>query len=377
VTAAHPAEAMPSLAWWLEGRSWLARHRPALARLASVLEFELDADEPGLRCEGSRVWVGPAAALSAPEVAQRAWWWAHLALHLALEDWPPPRRADLQAGHAHAEPRVRRLLAEAGVPPPRLPQGVLLDRFVWPEIEPVAGPSETLARSGGAADPEADGGAEADAAALDDAAQRAFWRGQRAAAARLAGEAESVLLPWLRRDREGGQGETPAWLRLLEFVRRHHPPVPQWSRPSRRQQPPWLLPGSLPAPPRLILAIDHSGSVNPVRWQQAWALADRLHRQSGADSVLLWCDQRLAEGAVQPVPSGQGLPGRPSPGGGGTDYRPVFDWAARFGAGRSLVYFTDGAGRLPGRPAVQPLCWVLPEGVQLPFGEQVAWSGFA
>jgi len=62
-------------------------------------------------------------------------------------------------------------------------------------------------------------------------------------------------------------------------------------------------------------------------------------------------------------------------GGGGTDFRPVFDhideemWDVKF-----LIYFTDGMGTFPSYlPQIDTL-WVMPEEVDVPFGEVIVLS---
>jgi len=59
-------------------------------------------------------------------------------------------------------------------------------------------------------------------------------------------------------------------------------------------------------------------------------------------------------------------------GGGGTDFRPVFSYlAAERAAWRFLIYFTDGQGRFPvSIPEIETL-WVMPDAVEVPFGERI------
>jgi predicted metal-dependent peptidase len=61
-------------------------------------------------------------------------------------------------------------------------------------------------------------------------------------------------------------------------------------------------------------------------------------------------------------------------GGGGTDFRPVFDWVAHLlggGAGPdALIYCTDGLGTFPLRAPSYPVVWVVTAAgkPQFPFG---------
>jgi len=59
-------------------------------------------------------------------------------------------------------------------------------------------------------------------------------------------------------------------------------------------------------------------------------------------------------------------------GGGGTDFRPVFSYMESAGMDwKFLIYFTDGQGSFPSyTPAIETL-WVMPEAVDVPFGERI------
>ena len=60
-------------------------------------------------------------------------------------------------------------------------------------------------------------------------------------------------------------------------------------------------------------------------------------------------------------------------GGGGTDFRPVFErLAAADRMPAALLYMTDAEGRFPERAPVHPVLWLLPEAAAprtIPFGE--------
>ncbi len=57
-------------------------------------------------------------------------------------------------------------------------------------------------------------------------------------------------------------------------------------------------------------------------------------------------------------------------GGGGTDFRPVFEYIDRYIDYPSvLLYFTDGMGRFPNREPYFDLLWIIPQARDVPFGE--------
>ena len=62
----------------------------------------------------------------------------------------------------------------------------------------------------------------------------------------------------------------------------------------------------------------------------------------------------------------------PLAGGGGTDFRPVFDWVSTHADGAIVLYATDGMGRYPDRAPHAPVIWLLtPPHVrkqEVPFG---------
>jgi predicted metal-dependent peptidase len=63
------------------------------------------------------------------------------------------------------------------------------------------------------------------------------------------------------------------------------------------------------------------------------------------------------------------------PGGGGTDFRPVFEWLDAAGCRPdALVYFTDACGDFPGAPPPYPVLWLVKGNAPVPWGERVAFS---
>jgi predicted metal-dependent peptidase len=137
----------------------------------------------------------------------------------------------------------------------------------------------------------------------------------------------------------------------------------------------------IPGPDHLVLAIDTSGSVSGKMLGQFLAELDRLRALTDCRLTLLQCDA-----AIQKVDELSGrdeteVPGGLSGqrfrlvGGGGTDFRPVFDWVA----GRSrqqaaipdaVIYCTDGFGAFPPREPAYPVVWVVPASGRetFPFG---------
>ncbi len=57
-------------------------------------------------------------------------------------------------------------------------------------------------------------------------------------------------------------------------------------------------------------------------------------------------------------------------GGGGTDFRPVFEYIdQQINYPTLLLYFTDGMGTFPEAEPSYDVMWVMPEEKEVPFGE--------
>jgi predicted metal-dependent peptidase len=138
----------------------------------------------------------------------------------------------------------------------------------------------------------------------------------------------------------------------------------------------------VPGPEHLVLAVHTSGSVSPRELGQFVAELDRLRGMTECRLTLLECDaavQRVTEVAAGDptlVPT-LGRAGRLHlAGGGGTDFKPVFDWIAQRQQRHcepppdALSYCTDGYGTFPAKPPAYPVVWVVTAGgtQQFPFG---------
>jgi predicted metal-dependent peptidase len=92
--------------------------------------------------------------------------------------------------------------------------------------------------------------------------------------------------------------------------------------------------------------------------------------------VIMWCDADI--GRVDEAEEPQDLNvirGKGAPGGGGTDFRPVFDEIAKMGLEPdALVYLTDGYGAFPSVAPSFTVIWgniSAPGSVKYPFGDVV------
>lgn len=131
----------------------------------------------------------------------------------------------------------------------------------------------------------------------------------------------------------------------------------------------------LPAPTSetldIVIAIDSSGSVDEALLGRFIAEVESLLEAFSDYRVeLLVCDAKIQSHR-------QFYPGEPLnyqlKGGGGTDFRPVFDWIERQAPSTSvLLYFTDLDGRFPDTAPFIETLWITPHDEKsTPFGEKI------
>jgi predicted metal-dependent peptidase len=145
-----------------------------------------------------------------------------------------------------------------------------------------------------------------------------------------------------------------------------------WSRPSRREGT-HILPSLRSQHINLVVAVDTSGSIKDAEIQEFIDEIDALKAQIQAQVTLLPCDAALCPGApFRFEPWERFQRPRDLKGGGGTDFRPVFDWADRQGVQPDLlVYFTDAQGAFPEREPTYPVLWLVKGRNTVPWGQRV------
>ncbi len=130
----------------------------------------------------------------------------------------------------------------------------------------------------------------------------------------------------------------------------------QFDRPSRRHVPPVILPRLGGRRLTVALAVDVSGSIDPIWIAQFLTEAERLRAQLPMSMRLMTCDNRLHEDRLVASLARVDV----SAGGGGTDFRPVFDKIAHDAAVDALIYCTDLSGTFPERAPAFPVFWLVP-----------------
>lgn len=152
-----------------------------------------------------------------------------------------------------------------------------------------------------------------------------------------------------------------------------------WRRPDRNlivRDPAIYAPGrSGFGAGHVVVAIDTSGSIGDAELSRFFAelqgiLADVRPKKMS----VIWCDAKVHK--VDEVYESEDVGGLKPHGGGGTDFRPVFEWveANCDGDVDALVYLTDLYGSFPSSAPAYPVLWgdiMCGKGVQHPWGDVV------
>jgi len=152
-----------------------------------------------------------------------------------------------------------------------------------------------------------------------------------------------------------------SWRELLfRFIRRSARSDYSWLRPNRRHLHRDLYLPSFHSQElgEIVVAIDTSGSIEDAELQRFTAEMRAILEQCPATVHLLYCDMNIVRSEVfqRHDPPVMATPA----GGGGTDYRPVFDHVARSGISPDcLIYMTDlECDLFPAVAPPYPTLWV-------------------
>jgi predicted metal-dependent peptidase len=119
---------------------------------------------------------------------------------------------------------------------------------------------------------------------------------------------------------------------------------------------------------RIVISIDTSGSVNESLLSTFLGEINSIMQSYPNYEIdLLTADAKVQSHRVF-------LPGEvleyEVSGGGGTDFRPVFEYIdQQMNYPTLLLYFTDGMGTFPEMEPAYDVMWIMPEEVEVPFGE--------
>ncbi len=146
-----------------------------------------------------------------------------------------------------------------------------------------------------------------------------------------------------------------------------------YSRPSSRRGDPSIFPSLRSSQVNMIVAIDVSGSIDDEEMNEFLCEIDAIKGQLRARISLLAWDAELAKGSPWVFESWEefSLP-KTFAGGGGTDFRPVFDWAkTQDQPPELLVYFSDCVGKFPDYQPNYSVIWLVKGNQPVPFGQRI------
>lgn len=165
------------------------------------------------------------------------------------------------------------------------------------------------------------------------------------------------------------------WRRLLaRFFRNKTKDDATWRRPNRRYLASGIYLPSLHSESMgpVVVGVDTSGSVQGAELEMYFGEVNAILKHVKPEAVhVVYCDARVSN--VQKFTPND-LPlkvdsFRPK-GGGGTDFRPVFDYVAQNKLKPAvLLYLTDMYGTFPNKAPSYPVIWCATSDVKAPFGK--------
>ena len=146
-----------------------------------------------------------------------------------------------------------------------------------------------------------------------------------------------------------------------------------YTRPSTRRGEPAIFPSLRSAQVEMIIAMDTSGSIHATEMQEFVTEIDAIKGLLRARVTLHACDAALAQDGPWIFEPWEefSLP-REFSGGGGTDFRPIFNWANQQDRSPDLlIYFTDADGVFPMTPPYYPVLWLVKGKIPVPWGQRI------
>ena len=201
----------------------------------------------------------------------------------------------------------------------------------------------------------------------------ARWRQRLAAAAQQAQQVGKFSADLARLVETYLQPKLPWRSLLAQYLSHSARNDYSYTRPSTRRGDPAVFPGLRSEEIDLVVAVDTSGSIRESEMAEFFAEINAIKGQVRARITLLCCDAEIADaGPVFFEPWDEFKFEQKIIGGGGTDFRPVFDWIDRQDLPPdSLVYFTDAQGKFPTLAPSYPILWLVKGKAGVPFGTRI------
>ena len=198
------------------------------------------------------------------------------------------------------------------------------------------------------------------------------WKSRLAAAAQAARQAGKLSQSMMRLVDDLLSPQLPWRALLARYMMNAARDDYSFQRTSRREGDA-LMPRLYSQSVKVVVAMDTSGSVTREELQEFLSEIDALKAQVRADVTLHACDDKMDPAGPWRYAMWEGmtLPAEIS-GGGGTDFRPVFEWVEQDRLDPDLlVYFTDAQGSFPQREPPYPVIWLVKGKSRVSFGERI------
>jgi predicted metal-dependent peptidase len=212
------------------------------------------------------------------------------------------------------------------------------------------------------------------ATSAGDAAEKALeWEIAVQSAAQMAKAYGKLPKGMERFMEEMGEPQVPWQAVLQRFINQTSRNDYSWSRPSKRMIAHGYIMPSLYSENMGVLAtgIDTSGSIDgPTLTAFGSEITAAFNASHPEKLINIYCDAKVAH--VDEVDQGSGMPPFKAHGGGGTDFRPPFDWLEEHDVTPAcMIYLTDGYGPFPEEQPDYPVLWCMTTHVVPPWGEHV------
>ena len=146
-----------------------------------------------------------------------------------------------------------------------------------------------------------------------------------------------------------------------------------YARPSSRRGDPVIYPSLRSGQINIVVGLDTSGSISGRELSEFLTEIDAIKAHMRARIVFHACDAALADDGPWTFEPWEefSLP-RQFSGGGGTDFKPVFEWVDKQDVSPDLlIYFTDAQGGFPLRQPDYPVVWLVKGKTAVPWGQRV------
>lgn len=361
----------------LQARAALIYDAPFFGALALRLKLQEDPSCETAWTDGATIGYNPdfVASLSASELAGLL---AHEVLHVAAgHPWRRDGR-DAKRWNIACDYSINETLKASGF---QLPGGALLDsqyagkgsEWIYDRLPADDDGNGSGSGSGnGSGDPKpAPAGEVRDAPEDDGAPSEEEWRQAVQQAANVA-KARGNLPGELDRFAKAAAAPAVDWKSVLaRFAQQAAKADYTWRQPSTRYLARGLYLPALRSESmgRIAIAVDTSGSVDDVQLSQFSAEINAIAAELKPEAIdVLYCDRRINR--RETFEAGDVVTLKPC-GGGGTDFRPVFEALEADDAPACLVYLTDLDGPFPSEAPAYPVLWAATSHDVAPFGETV------